>query len=469
MPVTPVALSRSQMDGGYLIGLDTIYAFNLEPQIMGELQKLYGQGVGLFDVITFGGNVIDIASEDYQVFEEGAVLNYILSANVIAVGALNEGIAITVAAIGGEYLLAVGDVVLIPGEYVNSGASTSPAKYQVMTDNSAGVYHLHPMLSTYQITTQVPAATNFMVTGGNYAVGSSGGNAKHVGKFHRHFHTAIKKAAFLVEGSMQSTKRYTDTMKNGQPGVFSEASMIADFLLSSYISDECLVGVVPDAASTVTQVNSAGTARIVRGTEGLWPALEARGMSQTYVGEYGPTDFDDLAEGFESQGVLSKFATFAMGGGLYRGAENASLDWIKEFSGGTDLMKNFGEMGIAFKRFTKNGIDTAMVKLDTFSNPLTYGLAAYDWKNSGFIIPNEYVMVKDVAGGAAVELSNLTLAYKNYNGENRRRVFGLLNGMAGISNAPVVTRFDEVRGEFLSEFALVANKVQQMIMVTKSA
>jgi hypothetical protein len=41
--------------------------------------------------------------------------------------------------------------------------------------------------------------------------------------------------------------------------------------------------------------------------------------------------------------------------------------------------------------------------------------------------------------------------------------------MAGISNAPVVTRFDEVRGEFLSEFALVANKVQQMIMVTKSA
>ena len=130
-------------------------------------------------------------------------------------------------------------------------------------------------------------------------------------------------------------------------------------------------------------------------------------------------------------------------------------------------MKSFGEMGIEFRRIKKNGIDTAIVKLDTFSNPLTYGLAAYDWKNSGFIIPNEYVMVKDVAGGKALELGNLTLGYKNYNGENRRRVFGLLNGMAGLSNAPVVTRFDEVRGEFLSEFMLIANKVNQMIMVVK--
>ena len=469
MSVTPVAVSRTQMNGGYLLGLDSIYAFNLEPQIMGELHKLYGQGVGLHEIITFGGNVIDIASEDYQVFEEGAILNYILSANAIAAGAANAAITITVAAIGGEYLLAVNDVVLIPGEYVNSAASTSPAKYQVTVDNGAGVYTLRPLLSTYQITTEVPAATNLQVTGGNYAAGSSGGNAKHIGKLHRHFHTAIKKAAFLVEGSMQSTKRYTDTMKNGEQGVFSEASMIADFLLSSYISDELLVGVVPDSSSLVTQVNSSSVSKIVRGTQGLWPALEERGMSQTYVGEYGPTDFDDIAEGFESQGVLSRFATFAMGGGLYRGAENAALDWIKEFSGGTDLMQNFGEMGIAFKRFTKNGIDTAMVKLDTFTNPLTYGLAAYDWKNSGFIIPNEYAVVKNVAGGDAVELSNLTLAYKNYNGENRRRVFGLLNGMAGLSNAPVVTRFDEVRGEFLSEFALVANKVNQMIMVTKSA
>lgn len=468
MPVTPVAVSRSQMNGGYVDGLDTIYNFNLEPQVMGELQKLYGQGVGLHEIITFGGNVIDVASDTLTVLEEGAILNYILSANAIPAGAANAAIPITVAAIGTEYLLAINDVVLIPGEYVNNAASTSPAKYQVTADNGAGVYSLRPLLSTYQITTEVPAATNLQVTGGNYAAGASGGNPKHIGKFSRSFVTAIKKAAFLIEGSMQSTKRYTDTMKNGQPGVFTEASMIADFLLSSYISDELLVGVAPDAGSLVTQVNSSGTASRVRGTTGLWPHLEARGMSQTYIGDYAITDFDDIAEGFESQGVTSKSATFAMGGGLYRGVENSGLEFIKEFSGGTDLMKTMGEMGIEFRRIKKNGIDTTIVKLDTFSNPLTYGLAAYDWKNSGFIIPDEYVMVKDIAGGKALELANLTLAYKNYNGENRRRVFGLLNGMAGISNAPVVTGFDEVRGEFLTEFMLVANKVNQMIMVVKA-
>ena len=254
-------------------------------------------------------------------------------------------------------------------------------------------------------------------------------------------------------------------MRNGQTGMYTLASLIADFTLDAAISDELLMGVVPD---NLTQTDFGGVARTVYGTQGLWPHLVQGGMLQEYIEDYAISDFDDVAEGFESQGVLSKYATFCMGGDLYRGLENSGLEFITEFSGGTDLMKNMGELGIEFRRIKKNGIDFAVVKLDTFSNPFTYGLAAYNWKKFGFIVPSEYAMVKNVNGSDAVELSNLTLGYKNYNGENRRRVFGLLNGMAGISNAPVVTSFDEVKGEFLSEFALIANKVNQMIMVTKA-
>jgi hypothetical protein len=474
MAVTPVAVTTTTMDGPYygagLLGIDTIYNFMLEPQVFGELVQLYGKGVGLHEILTFSGNTMDIASHDYQAMEELPVLNFITITTAIGAGGAGAHIDVIVADdANGETLLSPNDGVLIPGNYVNAGASTSPAKYQVTTsvDGGAGfwTHHCIPLLTTYQITAQVPINTTLMVTGGNYAPGVAGGNPKHGGWHHRHFFTAIKKAAFQLDGSIQSTARYMEKLKNGQSGMFTKASLEADFLLSSYISDELLVGVVPDNA-IATQVNTNNVANVVYGTEGLWPALEARGMEQTYVLEYGASDLDDAVEGFESQGVLSKFATFCMGGELYRGFENSGLDFITQFSGGTDLMKNMGEMGIEFRRVKKNGVDFAIVKLDTFSNPLTYGLASYNWPKYGFIVPSEYVVVKEVGGSKTVELANLNLGYKNYNGENRRRVFGIQPGMTGMSpNGSIVSQWDATAGEFLSEFALIANKVNQMIKV----
>ena len=474
MAVVPVAITTTTMDGPYLgagaLSIDTIYNFMLEPQVFGEMVQLYGRGIGLHEILTFSGNTMDIASHDYQAMEELPVLNFItLSAQIIA-GGLGGHIDVVVADdANGETLLAPNDVVLIPGQYVNAAASTSPAKYQVTTsvDGGAGTWthHCIPLLTTYQITAAVPAATVLQVTLGNYAPGVAGGNPKHGGWHHRHFYTAIKKAAFRLEGSLQSTARYMEKLKNGQSGMFTKASLEADFLLSSAISDELLVGVVPDNA-IATQVNTAGVANVVYGTQGLWPALEERGMEQTYVLEYGASDLDDAVEGFESQGVLSKFATFCMGGELYRGFENSGLDFITQFSGGTDLMKNMGEMGIEFRRVKKNGVDFAIVKLDTFSNPLSYGLASYSWPKYGFIVPSEYVVVKEAGGSKTVELANLNIGYKNYNGENRRRVFGIQPGMTGMApNGSIVSAWDATAGEFLSEFALVANKVNQMIKV----
>lgn len=467
MSVTPVALRSNTIGGPVDVGLDTIYAFQLEPQIMGELIKLYGRGIGLHEILSFGGNTIDIASHEYEVHAQGSILNYITLAAAITVVGAGANIAVTVTdGVANGNLLQVNDIVLIPGEYVDAAVSTSPAKYQVtvVTDNGATItYTCRPLLAATDLDVEVPNGTILMVTMGNYAPGTDGGNSRSMGWYQYKFYTAIKKAAFELGGSTQSTKRYQDTMKNGQPGMYSIASLIADFSLDAAISDELLMGVVPD---NLTQVDFNGTARTVRGTQGLWPHLVAGGMLQEYIEDYAISDFDDVAEGFESQGVLSKFATFCMGSDLYRGLENSGLEFITEFSGGTDLMKNMGELGIHFKRIKKNGIDFSIVKLDTFSNPFTYGLAAYNWKKFGFIVPSEYTMVKNINGSDAVELANLTLGFKNYNGENRRRVFGYVNGMTGRNQqGQLSTRWDYDAGEFLSEFALIATKVNQMIRV----
>jgi hypothetical protein len=196
----------------------------------------------------------------------------------------------------------------------------------------------------------------------------------------------------------------------------------------------------------------------------------SHGGSQQYDGNYAISNFDDVKDMFRSQGVINQAALFAVGSGLHRMVENSGLDFLKEYSGGTDLMRGLDGVGIEFKKILKNSILFSLVELATFDNPQTYGLAAYDWKNSGFIVPNEFGQAKmGDFGSETVTLSNLTLGNKNYNGEDRTRVSGVLAGVNGMGHRSFVDTYDDVRGELLTEFMLIATKRNQMIKVTQAA
>ena len=132
-------------------------------------------------------------------------------------------------------------------------------------------------------------------------------------------------------------------------------------------------------------------------------------------------------------------------------------------------MKGMEYAGVRFKKILKNSILFSFVELASFDNPQTYGLAAYDWQNRGFIVPNEFGMAKlGDFGSETVELSNLTMGYKNYNGEDRTRVNGILAGVNGMGYRNFVDTYDDVRGELLTEFMLIVTKRNQMIKVTKA-
>jgi len=128
------------------------------------------------------------------------------------------------------------------------------------------------------------------------------------------------------------------------------------------------------------------------------------------------------------------------------------------------------QVGVQFKKIKKNSILVSLVELATFDNPQTYGLSSYDWKNRGFIVPNEFGQAKmGDFNSETVTLSNLTLGNKNYNGEDRTRVSGVLPGVNGMGHRNFVDTYDDVRGELLAEFMLIATKRNQMIKVTKAA
>jgi hypothetical protein len=472
MATTSPTVKSNTVQAGYNQQFNSIYDAMLKPQVFGELIELYGKGLGIFDMLYFAGNTIDVKGHRQTVWSQGAIQKPITLEGAISTGSAGADITFEVADAeydaNGKTFLSVKDAILIPEAYMGT-TSNGPAKYQVVSKSGTApneTFTAKPFLSTYQVTVAVPDATKLMVTGGNYAPGSQGASPKSRGWYSEDYYTAIKRAAYHLEGSQQSDQRWQDELKNGEMGMFSKASAEADFLLTSHMNDELFLGEEP-TNTTLTLPNREGDDNDVYGTKGLWRHLVSHGALQEYINQYAISDFDDVKDVFRSQGVINQAALFAVGSGLNRQLENSGLDFLKEFSGGTDLMQTMDQVGVQFRKIKKNSILYAIVELATFDNPQTYGLSSYDWKNRGFIVPNEFGQVKMGDASDSITLSNLTLGNKNYNGEDRTRVSGTLGGVNGMGYRFVDT-WDDLRGELLAEFMLIAVKRNQMIRVEQA-
>jgi hypothetical protein len=272
-----------------------------------------------------------------------------------------------------------------------------------------------------------------------------------------------------MTGSIQSNQRYYETLRGGGTGVFTKATMEADFLLSKYINDDILLGV--GVTNTLTQVDRLGTARQATGTVGLLEHFRAAAMKQYYTLAYGYTDFDDIKDLLNSQGVANRDVTFFHGSLLGKQLENAGLDFVKEFSGGTDLMKTLNSVGIAFKAVQKNGVNFVFKEIPSFSDPTAYGAASFEdyFTGLGFIVPNVDVTVRGSADSPeSFKLKNFVLGFKNYGGENRTRINKVLQGVAtlGTATSPFARdTFDDSAGTMLSEYMVICLQRNAMILV----
>jgi hypothetical protein len=95
-------------------------------------------------------------------------------------------------------------------------------------------------------------------------------------------------------------------------------------------------------------------------------------------------------------------------------------------------------------------------------------LGNYSFDKKGFVIPNSQVTVRDGELGADVKLANVTLAYKNFNGENRERIFKVIPGVNGLSMIPgnvAVNSYDSASWEILTEMMLIYAKRNQSILI----
>lgn len=475
MAITNPTLYSNTVATGYDLRYDSLYSFDQIEQKYGKIVDLYGEGFGIREWLFLAGQEIAVKNHTLDLIERGALEGVgIKTGSAISTGSAGATISFTLDSSmydsNNNCFLMVDDAIYIPPTYL-TGTPDTPAKYQITArTGSAGSYTFTgtPFSTSAQIGTEIPAGTVLMATGGNFAPGSDGPGAKSRGVYERSFYTAIKKAGFAVEGGATSTERYSTKLANGNEGFFSQASIEAERMLDSYMNDECFLGEENANSSTLTMPNRSSNAQAVYGTIGLWNHLNAGGIKQTYVGTYEIADLADVRDGLLSQGVIDKFAIFGVGSELFRYIEDSGLDFLKEYSGGSDLMRTMNEAGIHFKAIERNSITFLIKEMQNLNTPNKTGLSAYNWKKAGFIIPQSKATVT-TKGGDGLVLDNIFLGYKVGNGENRARVVKILKGVEGITGTnDAVDTYDDIRGQFLTEFLLGVLKRNQMVQVVPS-
>lgn len=474
--VTKGTITSPTNNDRYGYQLDSIYNTMLKPQIYGEYIKRFGKGVGLLEFLYLAGQTVNVAGSSKTVWEEGSLTKLVKLNGAIA--AVAAGADITFSLDADEFdanhsvYLNLNDIIVIPAEYIEEGGvpATIPHLYQVISQTDAtadegNVYTARPLLVTSELAVAVPDDTELMVTGGNYALESAGGYGKSMGWYSRTFYNSIKKHDWSIGGGTQSNQRYYEELRGGGTGILTKLTMEADYWLDKYINDEIFLG-TGVTNTTLTMANRNLVNIPVAGTVGVLRHLEQRAMRQYYTAAYQYSDFDDLKDLLLSQGVTERNLAFFVGSSLYKQIENSGLDFIKEYSGGTDLMKTLGEINIAFKAINKNGCYTMIKELPSLSDPTAYGADAFNdyFKDFGFILPDIDVTVRgSMEDPATVKIKNLVLGFKSYNGENRTRIVKDIPSMAGRGGI-AVDSYDDSRGSMLSEFCLIFNKVNQTIM-----
>jgi hypothetical protein len=465
----------------------SIYDTDMQvPQIWPELVKYYGEGVGLLEWLYAANAIVPVAGPSKTLFEEGS-LTKLVTIGAAAIATQLAGVNITFSLAAAEFIapdgtvltdscyLSLNDIVVIPAEYVTDGgvACTKPELYQVTAVSAANgvlkVFTATPLKVTVALAVAVPAGSALMVTGGNYPNGVQSGSPKSAGWYHRTFVTSTKKADWGMTGSIQSNERYYEKLRGGGNGVFTKATIEADFLLSKAINDEIILG--GGITNTLTMLDRSGNAIQATGTVGILQHMVTAAMKQYYTLAYSAPDFDDIKDLLNSQGVTNRNVAFFVGSLLQKQIENAGLEFLKEFSGGTDLMRTLNSWGVDFRFIHKNGIQFMLKEIPSFSDPTAYGADVFEdyFTGLGFIIPDVDVTVKgSLDDAASFKLKNFSLGYKSANGENRTRVNKILQGAASIGSASsefARDTYDDAYGTMLSEFMVIFLRRNQTILV----
>ena len=223
------------------------------------------------------------------------------------------------------------------------------------------------------------------------------------------------------------------------------------------------------AATENFDFGNSGTVAIVKGSEGLFEAIESRGnIYSGFAGAAAPGsgalgDFDEILKQLDKQGAIEENMLFlsrstaldfddmigAMAGGGYASTAAASYGL---FDNEADMAMNFG-----FSGFRRGSYDFYKTDWKYLNDATTRGL---DKEIDGVMIPAGTTTVYDQILGANIRRPFLHVRYRASETEDRR----YKSWITGSVGAAYTSDLDAMRVNFLSERCLVVQAANNFVL-----
>jgi len=457
--------------------------------------ELYGKG---FDLTTFincaGFRVDDWHSSRYTVFEQPAMERAVMLADVgagvgIASGAAGAQITFSLdvteysggLGVNNTYRLLGADI-YIPKQYFTGALSSVPYKVTAATagDGVGGSvqFTAEPYAADTpvgaraavhtesQITTDVPAGEYLVV--GPIRYGRGGGQPAGTTRrnLQRDFYLTILAESKYMEGgvnSFQPTLGKLDVA--GNKYLYAKELFEMEFLLERQKDKAIWKGYLNENSGTVTTANRADGAADVESMIGLRDAMEMRSQIMQYVNNFEQFDFRQVKEFKESQGDMSNVSFFGMGPRLRDNIWENGLNFIQDYSRGSDLIQNMDTLGLDYKVASAYGHKFILQEMSTFVDRTSFGHPSQGFQNEGFIVPLEYAQVSDDKGNP-VTLPTLGIGYRKGNIENRENMMGTVAGVNGMG-FPFVDQWDDTAIHMKTEFGTIMLGLNKWILVVE--
>ena len=431
----------------------------------------YGMGSYYFDFLEMADRVIDLTTDNPKIYEKLEWESTLKIGTAITTGSAGDPITFKVDVddidTNQKIPCKVGDGIVIPAQYQTP---LEDRIYVIVTITVNGVDDIditaEPLseagstITASQIGVEVPADTVLKLHSYYTGRGTELPDGRYNYRVIREYQTQIIKETRTFEGGMQALKWYEVPSETGGTTAWWEGQDEQELYHRKLCDDAIFLGELNDNTALVETSNAGGSNKR-KSTKGIWNWAKEVGQPLDYAGSWDMSYFYDTKDLLLANNVTAREVMFCVGTDLYRSVEESNLDWIKEYSGGSNLMRAADDLGIETKRVHVNGITFQLHELISFGNPLRYGNKSYNFSKYGLMIPEGQ---ENATYEGKRELHpNFMLGFLNNNNENRRKILGILDGTTGRSTP--TNRFDTSETFVQTELASIVLRPEQLITV----
>ncbi len=436
--------------GGFLRMVGAEMPMTSDQVIWSEQNRLHVAYKGVTSALVGGGNTTDIT----------VTLNITAAENPSLNGAVRQGQTILLSDVA-------------------TGLVTAKALVQTVTSTGGGITNDILTCSLYETTAAAfpagllgAAACNVFVYGSEFGKGMNGMEGSIEPNFTQYHNSPlILKDNFKISGSDAAQIGWVEvSTEDGQSGYlwYLKSESETRLRFEDYLEMAMIEGELMTNAGVNFQYGPAGGGSDIKGTEGLFAAIEARGnVYSGFAGAAAPGsgalgDFDEILKNLDKQGAIEENMLF-----LSRSTALDFDDMIAAVNGGFastqaasyGLFENDGDMALnfGFSGFRRGSYDFYKTDWKYLNDASLRGL---DKEIDGVLVPAGTTTVYDQMLGSNIRRPFLHVRYRASETEDRR----MKSWVTGSVGGAYTDTLDAMTVSFLSERCLVTQAANNFVL-----